>query len=152
MNSVREHVKGVLNLDDKMTNNVEKSIFNRAIQQAKKCNTDVSWNNHVFVHIYKTIAVYVFQFLQNEDFRDKVISKQIQSRDVGFLNASDISPELWTNVDDEDINPDDVSDGVFKCKKCGSRKTTYYSLQTRSADEPMTNFITCVMCKNRWKM
>ena len=25
------------------------------------------------------------------------------------------------------------------------------SLQTRSADEPMTTFVTCIRCSNRWK-
>lgn len=27
---------------------------------------------------------------------------------------------------------------AFKCGRCGQRKTTYYQMQTRSADEPMT--------------
>ncbi|ORY33014.1 transcription factor S-II, central domain-domain-containing protein [Naematelia encephala] len=40
---------------------------------------------------------------------------------------------------------------AFKCGKCGARKTTYYQMQTRSADEPMTTFVTCTNCKNRWK-
>eukprot|EP01098_Paradermamoeba_levis_P013876 TRINITY_DN6445_c0_g1_i2.p1 TRINITY_DN6445_c0_g1~~TRINITY_DN6445_c0_g1_i2.p1 ORF type:complete len:265 (-),score=70.69 TRINITY_DN6445_c0_g1_i2:73-867(-) len=40
---------------------------------------------------------------------------------------------------------------MFRCGKCGERKTTYYQMQTRSADEPMTTFITCTNCKNRWK-
>ncbi|KAM0685429.1 transcription elongation factor TFIIS, partial [Conglomerata obtusa] len=31
---------------------------------------------------------------------------------------------------------------IFKCGKCKQRKTTYYQLQTRSADEPMTTFVT----------
>ena len=39
----------------------------------------------------------------------------------------------------------------FKCARCGQRKTTYYQLQTRSADEPMTTFVTCVNCNNHWK-
>ncbi|KAI3631037.1 hypothetical protein MIR68_010527 [Amoeboaphelidium protococcarum] len=39
----------------------------------------------------------------------------------------------------------------FKCGKCKQRKTKYYQLQTRSADEPMTTFVTCVNCGNRWK-
>ena len=42
-------------------------------------------------------------------------------------------------------------DGQFKCGKCKSVKTTYYQLQTRSADEPMTTFVTCKGCGNRWK-
>jgi len=40
---------------------------------------------------------------------------------------------------------------MFKCNKCGKRETTYYQLQTRSADEPMTTFHTCCRCGNRWK-
>jgi hypothetical protein len=39
----------------------------------------------------------------------------------------------------------------FKCSNCGQRRTTYYQLQTRSADEPMTVFVTCVNCGRRWK-
>ena len=42
-------------------------------------------------------------------------------------------------------------EGQFKCGKCKSTKTTYYQMQTRSADEPMTSFITCTTCGNRWK-
>lgn len=36
-----------------------------------------------------------------------------------------------------------VESGVFKCGKCGSDKTMSYGMQTRSADEPMTQFVTC---------
>ena len=39
----------------------------------------------------------------------------------------------------------------FKCGRCKSKKCTYYELQTRSADEAMTIFITCLNCGNRWK-
>jgi len=42
-------------------------------------------------------------------------------------------------------------EGMFTCRKCKSRKTTFYLLQTRSADEPMTAFITCLGCGNKWK-
>ena len=46
--------------------------------------------------------------------------------------------------------PKNVTD-QFKCSKCGQRKCTYYQKQTRSADEPMTTFITCVNCGKNWK-
>lgn len=39
----------------------------------------------------------------------------------------------------------------FKCGRCKQRRTKYYQLQTRSADEPMTTFVTCINCGNRWK-
>lgn len=40
---------------------------------------------------------------------------------------------------------------AFQCGKCKQRKTRYYQMQTRSADEPMTTFVTCANCNNKWK-
>lgn len=42
--------------------------------------------------------------------------------------------------------------GIAKCPKCKSANTDYYMLQTRSADEPMTAFFTCLDCDKRWKV
>lgn len=39
----------------------------------------------------------------------------------------------------------------FVCGKCRSRRTIYFQKQTRCADEPMTTFVRCVVCDNRWK-
>jgi len=41
--------------------------------------------------------------------------------------------------------------GMFTCGKCKGTKTTYFQMQTRSSDEPMTTFVTCLTCNNRWK-
>ena len=49
------------------------------------------------------------------------------------------------------INPPKVEKGIHKCGKCKSDETWYYQLQTRSADEPMTTFITCTKCGKKWK-
>jgi transcription elongation factor S-II len=38
-----------------------------------------------------------------------------------------------------------------KCGKCKKRKCKYYQMQTRSADEPMTTFVTCMECNHRWR-
>jgi transcription elongation factor S-II len=40
---------------------------------------------------------------------------------------------------------------MFRCGRCGERRCTYFQKQTRSADEPMTTFVRCVKCGNRWK-
>jgi transcription elongation factor S-II len=42
-------------------------------------------------------------------------------------------------------------EGLFKCNKCKSTKTSYYQMQTRSADEPMTTYVTCKNCGTKWK-
>jgi len=40
---------------------------------------------------------------------------------------------------------------LLKCGKCNKRNCTYNQIQTRSADEPMTTFVLCNECGNRWK-
>lgn len=47
----------------------------------------------------------------------------------------------------EDTAPTDM----FMCPKCKQRKCQYKQAQTRSADEPMTTFVWCMVCNNRWK-
>lgn len=44
----------------------------------------------------------------------------------------------------QEAKPEATCD-LFQCSKCKERKTTYFQLQTRSADEPMTTFVTCVV-------
>ncbi|PPQ63647.1 hypothetical protein CVT24_004421 [Panaeolus cyanescens] len=40
---------------------------------------------------------------------------------------------------------------AFQCSRCKQRKCVYRQQQTRSADEPMTTFVTCTNCQNKWK-
>jgi len=47
-------------------------------------------------------------------------------------------------------NQDDLLNS-YVCRKCGSKQLTYEQKQTRSADEPMTVFITCLKCNTMWK-
>ncbi|NXN06962.1 TCEA3 protein, partial [Indicator maculatus] len=41
---------------------------------------------------------------------------------------------------------------LFQCGKCRKKNCTYNQVQTRSADEPMTTFVLCNECGNRWKV
>lgn len=40
---------------------------------------------------------------------------------------------------------------MFECPKCHKRKCVYYTLQTRSADESETIFVTCLECDNKFR-
>ncbi|KAK0539859.1 transcription elongation factor TFIIS [Tilletia horrida] len=41
--------------------------------------------------------------------------------------------------------PQQAETDAFECGRCKQRKTKYYQQQTRSADEPMTTFVTCAL-------
>uniref|UniRef100_A0A8C6SYI3 Transcription elongation factor A (SII), 3 n=1 Tax=Neogobius melanostomus TaxID=47308 RepID=A0A8C6SYI3_9GOBI len=44
-----------------------------------------------------------------------------------------------------------TSTDMLQCSKCRKKNCTYNQVQTRSADEPMTTFVLCNECGNRWK-
>ncbi|EYU32275.1 hypothetical protein ABFS82_02G177600 [Erythranthe guttata] len=50
--------------------------------------------------------------------------------------------------DDQNINSNKTT-GV-SCPDCNHGEATFFQVQTRSADEPMTIFYTCTKCKRTW--
>ena len=78
---------------------------------------------------------------------------------IASMSYQELFPEHWKQLLDEKFKREKVMykekeeamTDQFKCGRCKSRKCTYYELQTRSADEGMTTFITCINCGNRWK-
>ncbi|KAG8962466.1 RNA polymerase II elongation factor [Tulasnella sp. 419] len=61
-----------------------------------------------------------------------------------LLNATNLHNSLGAAEQEAETD-------AFKCGRCKQRKTRYRQAQTRSADEPMTTFVTCTNCGNRWK-
>ena len=45
----------------------------------------------------------------------------------------------------------DNSKTMYPCGKCKSTKVSNYEKQTRSGDEPMTQFFECADCGHRWR-
>ena len=153
MNTTREYAITSFEsiVDCKKAKNIEKSIFNFTIDYCEKNSIENSWENIIFGFIYKVKLNEIFKALyENTELLSKIESKEISTKDICNINLSKLSKAKSNELDDQE--QEEIADGVFECGKCGSKKTTFYSLQTRSADEPMTNFITCIQCKNRWKM
>ncbi|MFC2143710.1 transcription factor S [Candidatus Aenigmatarchaeota archaeon] len=51
----------------------------------------------------------------------------------------------------EDNRPDLPTTDEKQCSKCGHKITYFWLIQTRSADEPPTQFFRCVKCKHTWR-
>lgn len=68
-----------------------------------------------------------------------------------------INQYLYENIPvsafDQEIIDTNVKNTVgIKCRKCQSDNIYSESRQTRSADEAMTIFYTCLNCGNKWKV
>lgn len=128
--------------------NVEISVYNYTIEYATQKFVEKNWENFLFRHIYITkMENIIANLTRYPEFKDRVVRDKL-SKTVANIHFADMCPYDETGTNEEEA---EVIDGLFQCRKCKKRKTTYYSVQTRSADEPMTNFITCLTCGNKWK-
>ncbi len=50
----------------------------------------------------------------------------------------------------EDNRPD-LPTTDKQCPKCGNKEAYYWLIQTRSSDEPPTQFFRCTACKHVWR-
>jgi len=143
----------------KISENLEKGIFNYTLEECEKKNLIKKWSNEFFGIIYIQKVKAINFNLNNKDLFNKLINKEIKAHELAFLNHQDMRPDLWYNLleekrikDENKFTPKiEASTDDFTCFKCKSKKCTFYQLQTRSADEPMTTFVTCLDCGNRWK-
>lgn len=147
-NKTVELINSILK-DKPKSQNIEKSIYNFSTEYVNELGNEPSFDDVTFSHVYKQKLLDVLKHLERPEIVLGLKEKKI-SRNMAYLKPQDLLPNKWK--DEIDDTEQEIQEGIFQCKKCGSKKTTYYSLQTRSSDEPMTNFITCVECKNRWKM
>lgn len=158
----RQNVRDKINSyvkDIKKTSNIEKSIFNNSIFKAKENNTEERWDNPLFVILYLDKLKMILCFIKNPVNVSKIMNNEIKSSQIAFKQYNELYPDKWEKLLEEKrlrlenkyFPKIEASTDIFTCRKCKSNKCTYYQLQTRSADEPMTTFVTCIECGNRWK-
>ena len=157
--NIRKHLCTLIN-DDKISSNLEKGVLNYSINVSNNKNIVKKWDNGYFVIIYtERLRTVIFNLKNNKELLTKIKNKEIKAHKLAFMNHQEMDPERWKPlIEDKKIrdknmyNPQiDANTDNFTCGKCKSKRCSYYQLQTRSADEPMTTFVTCIDCGNRWK-
>ena len=158
----RKNIRGKINnilTNPVKSSNLEIGVFNFAIKEANNRKVIKKWDNPHFVQLYKdrlrTIVI---------NLKDKEILKQLEDNSItpqsyAMLTHYEMCPKKWDTLIAKKIERDrfkydtqiEAATDTFTCRKCKSNKCTYYQMQTRSADEPMTTFVTCINCGARWK-
>jgi len=147
----------------KMPELMEKSIFNTTIKEARKKYIDRSWDNVSFKWLYKKNYMKVISNIEINKNSELVLNKikynLWEPENIVSMKYEMLYPELWEALLVKSskkmamLGKENKEQGtdIFKCGKCKENNCVYFQMQTRSADEPMTTFVTCLNCSNRWK-
>jgi transcription elongation factor S-II len=130
---------------------IEQAILERCVAEAKKWVVDIDWNNLPFKEMYRSRAVQLYRY---RDF-----ANTMSPSDFADMTSMDQNPKRWRELVEKTIEKEKAlyshkkTASIFLyCSSCKKKsKCDYYQLQTRSADEPMTTFVTCLECDKRWK-
>jgi len=147
----RENVVNVFNTkinNELLSVKAEELIYSKSVEYAKIKNVVPNWSNVYFINIYKN----KFKGLLTN------IDKWVLNPES--TNHYEWEPEYWEPYLEENRKKDARSNtenliattDTFTCSKCKSNKCTYTQAQTRSADEGITTFITCLVCDKKWKI
>lgn len=169
-NTLRNHViaqfSNVFDLDesDSLCSDLEKCIVRHSKQTIEKGNGVAAWDNHKFTNIYKHKFLNLKRALSsNTIIRNKVKNREVSVVEVVAMRPEQLQPEgAYAKAVEDNVHKEMYKEhliqqalenhvGFFTCAKCKSIKTTYFQLQTRSADEPMTVYVSCLNCGKRWK-
>ena len=143
---------------------IENSIYQYAIQHALKKKISDNFTNSSFKRIYVNKLINLYSnidsnsYIKNINLMNKIKNNEIDLDKIAFLSPQELYPEHWKQYIDRfkanneflESNTIGIKTEEHKCRRCKSRNCTYYQLQVRSCDEPMTTFINCLNCGNRW--
>ncbi len=146
-------------LDISCCRNMERSIYNYSIDKGDEYKIIKRWENPFFVQIYTDKFKMVYFLLKREEIIQQIMDQTILPRDIAYKSNRELFPDKWNalleskkiRLENKYFPKIEASTDNFECRRCKKNRCTYYQAQTRSADEPMTTFVTCLDCGNRWK-
>ena len=154
--NLRQKLAGLL--PEKSATNLEKAIFNYAIQEATKKKIIKKWQNPFFSQLYTDRLRTIYRNLNKETLA-AIQSGELSPQQFAFMTHQEMNPEHWAELIQQKVKRDaskfntniEASTDMYTCKKCRSKRCTYYEMQTRSADEPATIFVTCLDCGKHFR-
>tara|TARA_B100000282_G_C31730651_1_gene490753 strand:- start:1194 stop:1703 length:510 start_codon:yes stop_codon:yes gene_type:complete len=145
--------------NDLISKELENGVYDYACKEANTWKIIIRWDNPNFVQLYSDRMRSIYINLKNNILLKNLQEGEIKASTLAFMTHQEMNPDHWKDLIDKKRKRDEnkynntqqASTDMFTCKKCKSKRCTYYELQTRSADEPATIFVTCLDCGKNWK-
>lgn len=132
---------------------IESSIFEFTIVNGNMNNYLNSMLPNVYLAKYDDIIQNINgnPHINNKTLKNDLLNEKIEPQLVAFSAPHEIHYERWKtiikkNEIKEDKKKNLATTDAYTCNRCKEKKCRVIELQTRSSDEPMTQFITCVNC------
>ena len=149
--------------DPTMAQHLEICLWNWTIRACLHSKIPLFWENARFRYRYTTRALSLaFNLVNpsNPSLGERVRSGALSLKAFANMTPHEMFPELYEPIYERlaakelrkmAVSHQDAPDGAYTCRACKSKKTQYTCLQTRSADEPMSIYVSCLHCGKRWK-
>jgi len=163
INAITESMSSLLSEDE--IKNLEAAIFLATLHTAEKRHISKVWTYPLFTQVYSSVARTIVgnlnptTYIQNKNLFKRFEDGELSLEEIANFGHTDLYPEIWKDSLIRQFEREkrqlegnrSMATDQFLCKGCKKRECTYYELQTRSADEPMTIFIQCLNCGKRWR-
>jgi hypothetical protein len=151
--------------DDDDILDLERGIYNATLDDAKKHMIPLTWDHETFRWMYSAIAKRTLtnfhpdSYICNKSLIERWKEGEFTLDTLGRWTPYELNPANWKDLKDQQFRRDKrvlegnlaMATDRFRCSQCKKKMCSYYELQTRSADEPMTIFISCLNCGKHWK-
>lgn len=146
-----------LDLNELEIKDLEIGIYNFTIDYASLHKIPLSWSCELFQECYLNK---VRSMLVNKNrVQEIVATKSKLPHEIPYMKPFDLDHDAWKDIIQSEIERNKAAYNINKvamtdqitCGKCKKKNISYYELQTRSADEAITQFFNCLDCGNKWK-
>lgn len=153
--------------NERIAKELEFALLTSVNKQAVRDGVDVDWGNRVFWNMYRNKAMSIYENLKGEDsyvkndqqWCSKLQTEEISPTSFVGMNCADVCPSRWKEtiekmmeLEKKKFSKSTAGSVRRYCPSCKKETNCeQYQLQTRSADEPMTTFVTCLECDKKWK-
>jgi DNA-directed RNA polymerase subunit M/transcription elongation factor TFIIS len=153
-------------LTDEQVKDLEIGVFNWCIEYSNDKKIIKNWKNPRYYKVYIEKVRSVLSNLDKEAYvsntrlLQRLQENEFVPHEIPFMKSEETFPELWKETIDAYmkkyknayVQQDLPVTEMFRCSKCGKRKCTFYTMQTRSADEGETVFVNCLNCGKKFKI